>query len=95
MESETRLTRIQKILAAALSPTELVVIDNSQAHAGHIGSSPSGETHYKVKVSSDKFQGLGLVEQHRMIYSLLASELKNGLHALEIEASITDSSSNV
>ncbi|TGL57291.1 BolA family transcriptional regulator [Leptospira ognonensis] len=86
MELETRKERIYQILEQALTPSELLVIDDSNRHAGHIGSSPSGETHFQIKISSPLFKDLPLVEQHRKIYSLLAAELKNGLHALEIES---------
>ncbi len=86
MESETRVSRIENILTEALQPAVLLVIDDSNRHAGHVGASPSGETHYKVKVTSESFRGLSLVEQHRLVYSLLQKELKNGLHALEIES---------
>lgn len=86
MALETRKDRIYRILEQALTPSTLLVIDDSNRHAGHIGSSPSGETHFQVKVSSPLFKGVPLVEQHRKIYGLLATELKNGLHALEIES---------
>ncbi|TGN18403.1 BolA family protein [Leptospira idonii] len=87
MESGTRKDRITQILAKSLSPRFLEVIDNSQAHAGHAGSSPSGETHYKIKIQGDAFAGKTPVERHRMVYALVDSEFKTGLHALEIEAS--------
>jgi len=77
---------MEKILRDSLDPSEIFVIDDSIRHLGHAGSSPSGETHFQVKITSDLFRGLSLVEQHRKIYSLLQEELKNGLHALEIES---------
>ncbi len=86
MASETRLKRIQNILSNSLAPTYLEVIDDSNRHIGHSGASPSGETHYRLKIASPQFKGLSLVEQHRKIYDLLKEELKTGLHALEIES---------
>jgi BolA protein len=91
MGLETRIDRIRDLLVKNLEPTSLLVLDDSNSHAGHSGSSPSGETHFKVQIKSPRFLGLTLVEQHRLIYSTLAHELKNGLHALEIESSESES----
>ncbi|CAO3626549.1 unnamed protein product [Cunninghamella blakesleeana] len=43
------------------------------------------KTHFKVTVVSDKFQGKTLMQRHRLIYSLLDDELKQGLHALTLK----------
>lgn len=47
---------------------------------------PGSETHFKVLVVSDAFEGLGLVDRHRRIHAILADELKGGVHALAIRA---------
>ncbi|BDA79060.1 BolA family transcriptional regulator [Leptospira kobayashii] len=87
MESEVRKERILLILQEAFLPAALEVTDNSLLHAGHVGSSPSGETHYKIYIRSDQFKNKTLVEQHRSIYEALGKEWKTGLHALEIDSS--------
>ena len=77
-------------LTAALNPESLTVTDDSAKHAGHQfppgGVEPRGETHFSVKVVSAAFAGKGRVERHRVINTLLAQELADGLHALAIEA---------
>ncbi|KAJ2718447.1 BolA domain UV induced protein Uvi31 [Coemansia sp. D1744] len=47
----------------------------------------STETHFRVKVISDKFAGTTMIKRHRLIYGLLANEMKaeNGIHALALE----------
>jgi len=45
---------------------------------------PGSETHFKVVVVSDVFEGKLLVERHRLVYAALADEMKNGVHALTI-----------
>lgn len=72
-------------LAAAFSPQVLAVIDESNQHHGHAGAHPSGESHFRVKIASAAFQGKSRVEQHRMINTALAAELKSRVHALAIE----------
>lgn len=78
---------IQKKLSM-LKPVLLVVEDESHKHAGHSGmnGAKGTETHFNVKISAACFEGLPLVQRHKMVYSLLAAEMKNGIHALSIVA---------
>lgn len=72
-----------------LKPAELQVEDESYKHAGHAGVSglsSGGETHFNVRIIAACFQGLSLVQRHKMIYTLLAQEMNNGVHALSIYA---------
>eukprot|EP01098_Paradermamoeba_levis_P007817 TRINITY_DN3255_c0_g1_i1.p1 TRINITY_DN3255_c0_g1~~TRINITY_DN3255_c0_g1_i1.p1 ORF type:complete len:180 (+),score=28.14 TRINITY_DN3255_c0_g1_i1:48-587(+) len=73
---------IEKKLTEKFNPVHLEVVNESYKHSVPKGS----ETHFKVVVVSDKFEGLSLVEQHRAVNSTLADELKNGVHALSIQS---------
>jgi BolA family transcriptional regulator, general stress-responsive regulator len=73
-------------LRSAFNPTSLSVIDESHQHAGHAGAHPSGESHFRVKITADAFRGVSRVQQHRLINAALAEELKSRVHALAIEA---------
>jgi stress-induced morphogen len=45
-----------------------------------------GGDHFQVTVASDRFDGLGLVEQHRLVYDALADPLADGtIHELRIK----------
>lgn len=72
-----------------LSPDLLEVIDESHLHAGHAGSRDSGESHFRIKISSKKLKLLSRIKQHQEIYKILAHELDknnpNAIHALAIE----------
>jgi BolA family transcriptional regulator, general stress-responsive regulator len=74
-------------LVAAFSPSHFELIDESNQHHGHSGAHPSGESHFRVKIASDAFQGKSRVQQHRLINEVLAVELKARVHALAIEIS--------
>ena len=76
---------VQK-LSAKFAPSHLEVIDESHRHAGHSGSRPEGETHFRVRITADALSGLSRVAQHRAIMETLDAELKSGVHALAIEA---------
>nr|GMD57446.1 sufE-like protein 1, chloroplastic/mitochondrial [Ipomoea batatas] len=83
----SRGMRIRERLERDLMPAELDVEDISYQHAGHAGVRGSdGETHFNVRVVSEKFEGKSLVKRHRLIYDLLQEELQSGLHALSIIA---------
>jgi BolA family transcriptional regulator, general stress-responsive regulator len=79
--------RITEKLTAAFAPARLDVQDESHQHAGHAGSRAGGETHYRVHIVSDAFQGKSRIERHRMVNAALAQELAGGVHALAIHAS--------
>jgi BolA family transcriptional regulator, general stress-responsive regulator len=76
--------RISGKLEREFSPSELQVIDESVQHAGHAGSRPSGETHFRIHIRAAAFEGKSRIERHRMIHLALAEELAGGVHALAI-----------
>ncbi|XP_064458572.1 putative bolA-like protein K11H12.1 [Ornithodoros turicata] len=72
---------IEEKLTAALHPTHLSVENESIAHNVPKGS----ETHFRVTIESDAFEGKKLVEQHRLVYKALEEEMKDKIRALAIE----------
>jgi BolA family transcriptional regulator, general stress-responsive regulator len=79
-------SRIVSKLTAAFAPDQLLVEDQSEAHAGHAGARPEGETHFSVKLVSKAFEGKSRIERHRMVNGALADELAARVHALTITA---------
>jgi BolA family transcriptional regulator, general stress-responsive regulator len=77
---------ITEKLTSAFSPQSLKVVDESHLHAGHAGSREGGQTHYRVYIVSNAFEGKSRVDRHRMINTALAAELAGGVHALAIHA---------
>jgi BolA protein len=78
---------IMEKLTRAFAPQSLDVVDESHLHAGHAGHRPGGETHFRLYIVSEAFQGKSRIERHRMINDTLSGELKGGVHALAIHAS--------
>lgn len=73
-------------LLQALAPTQLKVLDESAAHAGHAGANGLGHgTHFRVRIASPRFEGLNRVAAHRLVYDALQPWIAAGLHALAIE----------
>jgi stress-induced morphogen len=40
--------------------------------------------HFGVEVTSTRFAGLSLIEQHKLVHQSVGSHLTNAIHALEI-----------
>lgn len=79
-----REKRIQQRLAV-LKPHYFEIINDSYLHVGHKESNNGIDTHFTVKIASEKFDGLSKISQHKIINELLKDEFQNGLHALSIK----------
>ena len=77
--------RIEAKLREALSPSKLDVIDESHLHAGHAGARPEGETHFRILVVADVFDGMSRVARQRRINAILSEELAGPVHALAMK----------
>lgn len=82
----TMKDNITKKLTDAFAPTALTVTDESHLHEGHMGHRPGGETHFRVYIVSDAFEGKSRIDRHRMVNTVLAAELAGSVHALAVKA---------
>ncbi|MBR2690010.1 MAG: BolA family transcriptional regulator [Aquamicrobium sp.] len=86
-------TAMEKKLTDAFAPERLAIVNESHLHAGHHHAENdhhatfdgTGETHFRIRIVSPAFSGMSRIERHRAVNTLLADELKAGLHALAIE----------
>jgi stress-induced morphogen len=78
----TRRERIETTLSGTFHPTVLVVENESHMHS----VKPGAETHFKVLVVSEAFEGLPTLARHRRVHEALSDELAKGLHALSLRA---------
>ncbi len=77
-------SRLRAKLEAAFAPEILAIEDESARHAGHSGAREGGESHFRVRIVSAAFKGLGRVERQRLVYAAVAAEIDAGLHALAL-----------
>lgn len=77
---------IKQALTEAFSPSGLIVLNQSHLHASHASSPGTGESHFKVEVVSEQFEGLSRVERHRLVNEALGALLAGPVHALSIRA---------
>jgi BolA protein len=79
------LSVIQSKIEEALHPLHLEVENESHMHNVPAGS----ESHFKILVVSDQFNGLMLIKRHRMINEILSNELKQ-IHAMALHTMTPD-----
>ena len=72
---------IESKITTSLSPTHLRVINESRMHS----VPPGSESHFKLVIVSDAFEGKPLVRRHQLVNGILAEELKGTIHALSME----------
>ena len=70
----------------ALSPTHLEVINETHMH----NVPPDSESHFKLVIVTDVFEGISRVQRHQKINKILAQELKNNIHALSMQTLTTE-----
>ena len=73
-------TEIQSILTDQFQPQVLEVVNESHMHS----VPPNSETHFKVVIVTDAFDGKRKVARHQQVYSALAAQLAGPVHALAL-----------
>ena len=73
-------TEIEQKLVNAFSPIELTVANESHMHSVPENS----ETHFKVTMVADQFQGQTKVKRHQSVYGVLGEEMAGPVHALAL-----------
>jgi BolA protein len=80
-------TEMLRRLNSSLSPTRIELVDDSEAHRGHGGYNPAGESHFSLTIESAAFAGKNRVERQRLVYAALGELMRERVHALSIRAS--------
>ena len=76
---------IRAKLEEAFDPVELVVTDQSSEHAGHVGARGYGaESHFHVRLVSERLRDLPRVARSRVVHDILAEEMPR-IHALSLD----------
>lgn len=88
--SKTPITdAINSRVQQEFSPAFFKVNNDSHKHSHHAamrGSDNTVESHFRLTIVSDKFEGKSAPIRHRMVYKLFEEEMAqpNGLHALSL-----------
>ncbi len=79
-------SEILKRLRAALGPSVIALVDDSEQHRGHGGYNPAGESHFSLAIESAAFAGKSRVKRQRMVYAALGELMDERVHALSVKA---------
>jgi BolA protein len=71
---------IEQRLRDTFAPLHLEVENESHMHKVPEGS----ESHFRVVLVTDQFDGKGLLQRHRAVNGALAEQLAGGVHALAL-----------
>ena len=82
----TTQSTIIKKLDGAFSPDHLEVINESASHNVPEGS----ESHFKVTLVSQTFDGMRSVKRHQAVYGVLAEYMGSPIHALALHTYTAD-----
>ncbi len=77
---------IQQKLERTFNPSHLEVTNESHMH----NVPPNSESHFKVVIVSDLFDGKMLIARHRLINEALKEELDGQIHALALHTLTSD-----
>jgi BolA protein len=82
------VARLRELVQDALRPQELVIRDESAAHAGH--STSGGKGHYRMHIVSHGFAGLSRIERHRLVHEIVRGVFDAHIHALALRTLTPD-----
>jgi len=84
----SKADEIRAKLEAALTPSALDVVDDSESHRGHSGYQEGGESHYNLRIRAEVFEGKSRIARHRMVHAALGPELIGRIHALALDLNV-------
>ena len=76
--------QIKEKINKTINTENITLIDNSSFHTKH-KSFDSKKFHLKIIIKSEKLRNMDKVAAHNEIFAILKYEMKNKIHALEIE----------
>ena len=76
---------IKAALENAFAANTLKVINESSLHSGHSGDDGSGESHWRIVISTPEFAEMTRIARHRAIHAALGPAIIGRIHALAID----------
>ena len=76
--------KVKEKINKKINPENIILIDNSYLHSKH-KSFDINKFHLKLIIKSKRLKSINKIQAHKEIFSILKDEMKNKIHALEIE----------
>ena len=71
---------IHDLLQKRFKPIKLVIVDESDKHAGHSGAPNGGQSHFHITIIANEFAELDRLSRQRAIYQTLDRLLQNRVY---------------
>ena len=81
------IQEVHQLLEERLAPTKLTIRNDTHKHIKHAQYVP-GKLHIEITIQSESFVNLNRIQQHKLIYQILAP-YQQYLHAIAIKSSST------
>ena len=76
--------QVKEKIIKKINPEDIILIDNTNLHIKH-KLFEVDKFHLKLIIKSKKLKKMDKIMAHKEIFSVLRDEMKNKIHALEIE----------
>ena len=80
--------RLKKTMAI----DHLTIMDDTSKHLRH--QHYDGGRHFKIKIVSSAFEGVSLLDRHKLVYQALDGMIKNEIHAIGLKTIATSEYKN-
>ena len=75
--------KIKLLLEESMDIDYLSILNDTDKHLNH--KNYDGGGHFKLEIVSSSFEGLSLLEQHKLVYKALEGMIKKEIHALALK----------
>ena len=79
--------KIKCLLKKSMDIDYLSIVNDTEKHLNH--KNYDGGGHFKLEIVSKAFEGLSLLEQHKLVYKALEVMIKKEIHALALKTKST------
>ena len=81
------LHEIKSRLKKTMAIDHLTIMDDTGKHVRH--QHYDGGGHFQIKIVSSAFEGLSLLDRHKLVYQALDGMIKNEIHAIGLKTIAT------
>ena len=78
---------IKSRLKKTMAIDHLTIMDDTGRHLRH--QHYDGGGHFQIKIVSSAFEGLSLLDRHKLVYQALNGMIKNDIHAIGLKTIAT------
>ena len=77
--------RLKALLEKNFDCQRLEIVNESDLHDGHNASPNSGQSHFRVIITSNDFKNRSRLQCHQLVNNAVKPLFEEGLHALSIQ----------